>query len=95
VTSDDGSPIFCARCAKELHAGRGEFYVVNIDAKADPTPPILDDVDMDRDFESEINAVVAELHKLSAREAMDQVHRRLAIHLCITCFREWIENPAG
>ncbi len=95
MTSDDDSPIFCARCAKELNLGRGEFYVVDINAKADPTPPILDDVDMDRDYESEINAVVADLHKLSAREAMDQVHRRLTIHLCISCFGRWIENPAG
>ena len=95
MSSDEDSPIFCARCAKELNAGRGEFYVVEIDAKADPTPPILDDVDMERDFESEINAVVAELHKLSAREAMDQVHRRLTVHFCLVCFADWIENPAG
>ena len=94
LASDDDSPIFCARCAKELSPGRGEFYVVDIEAKADPTPPILDDGDLDRDYESEINAVVAELHKLSAREAMDQVHRRMTIHLCMACFGGWIENPA-
>jgi hypothetical protein len=32
---------------------------------------------------------------LSAQEAMDQVYRRLTIHLCATCFRSWIESPAG
>jgi hypothetical protein len=32
---------------------------------------------------------------VSEREALDQVYRRLTIHLCTACYRQWIENPAG
>jgi hypothetical protein len=30
---------------------------------------------------------------MSERELMDQVFRRLTIHLCGTCYRQWIEDP--
>lgn len=91
LASDDDSPIFCARCFKELTPGKGEFYVVTIDSTADPTPPVLDEADMDRDYKSEINAIVAQLHELSPT---DQTHR-MTIHLCLACHTEWIEKPAG
>ena len=95
MASDEDSPILCARCVKELTPGKGEFYVVDIDSRADPTPPVLEDADMVRDYESEINAIVAQLNDTSAQEAMDQVQRRLTIHLCIGCYSDWIEKPAG
>jgi len=25
---------------------------------------------------------------------MDQVYRKVIIHLCSACYRQWIENPA-
>ncbi|MBC8354411.1 MAG: hypothetical protein H8E66_20645 [Planctomycetes bacterium] len=86
---EEDAPIICARCVKELTPGRGEFYVVEIDAKADPTPPVLGEDDMSRDFKSEINALVAELQDFTSQS------QRLTIHLCMTCYASWIENPAG
>jgi len=91
VPADDDSPILCARCLKELTPGKGEFYIVDIDARADPTPPVLEEND-DRDYESEINAIVAELNRLPACEAN---HQRLTLHLCLGCYGEWIEKPTG
>lgn len=35
----DSSPLLCARCGAELTPGTGDFYVVRIEALADPTPP--------------------------------------------------------
>lgn len=85
----DDAPILCARCAKQLTRGRSEFYVVEIDANADPTPPVLDATDMNRDYKSEINALVAELENLTHQ------NQRVTIYLCMACYPAWIEKPAG
>jgi hypothetical protein len=90
----DDAPLLCTRCLKTLQAGRGEFYLVKIDAVADPTPPEIDEYDLSRDAAQEWREIVAALHDVSAQEALDQVYRRVIIHLCNACFREWIENPA-
>ena len=87
--SEEDAPILCARCVKTLTPGRGEFYVVEIAAKADPTPPVLDETDLARDYKSEINVLVAELESFTPRS------QRLTIHLCMSCYSAWIEKPAG
>jgi hypothetical protein len=91
----DDEPLLCIRCLKTLALGRGEFYVVQIDAVADPTPPELSREVSERDLKRLWRELVAELKDLSPQEALDQVHRRVIIHLCNVCYREWIENPAG
>lgn len=93
--SDQATPLFCARCLKPLLAGRGEFYVVLIDAVADPTPPDFTAEDLQRDARREITRLLKELEDCSERELMDQVLRRTTIHLCHPCFAQWIEDPAG
>src|SRR5688500_2286028 len=94
--SSDDEPLLCTRCLRTVALGRGECYVVQIEAVADPTPPELTTSDLARrDLSSEWRDLVAELRKLSPQEAQDQVHRRMVIHLCNACYREWIENPAG
>ena len=81
---------------RQLTPGAGDFYEIRIDAVADPTPPILEPTDEPPpSIEREFNSLVRSMEELSAREAMDQVHRRLTIHLCLNCYRQWIENPAG
>jgi hypothetical protein len=50
---------------------------------------------LQRDLTREWRELVAELKDVSPQEALDQVHRRVIIHLCSACYREWIENPAG
>ena len=37
------SPLICHRCGALLKTGEGSFYVVRIEAYADPSPPDLDD----------------------------------------------------
>jgi hypothetical protein len=95
LSSNDEAPLFCDRCVRELTPGQGDFYVVKIEAIADPTPPVFQDRDLERDLRGEINKLVAELEDLSERESMDQVCRRVTIFLCGDCYRKWIENPAG
>jgi len=92
--SDDAS-LLCSRCLKTLATGRGEFYVVQIEAVADPSPPEIEPGDLMRDYKADWRAIVAALADVSPQEALDQVYRRVVIHLCNGCYREWIENPAG
>ncbi|HUS46799.1 MAG TPA: hypothetical protein VM098_01675 [Phycisphaerae bacterium] len=86
--------LLCHRCGAELTPGEGNFYVVRIEAFADPTPPDLDDV-TDVDISAEIDRLIDEMRHMSEQELMDQVYRRLTIHLCGRCYAKWIENPAG
>lgn len=91
----DEESLVCARCAEELHPGRGDFYVVRIEAFADPAPPSFSAEDLARDARGEIADLLARLEGLSERELMDQVYRRVVLHLCPRCYREWIEKPVG
>jgi hypothetical protein len=89
------APLFCSRCLVELHPGAGDFYEVSIQAVADPTPPTITAEDLKRDLRQEIRALIAQMEGMSKQELMDQVARRVTIHLCNQCFAQWIENPAG
>jgi hypothetical protein len=93
--NEQETPLFCARCLKPLTPGRGEFYVVLIEAVADPTPPSFSAEDLQRDARGEISHLLKQLEDCSPRELMDQVVRRTAIHLCRACYTVWIEEPAG
>jgi hypothetical protein len=93
--NQNDSPLFCDRCSQELRPGQGDFYVVQIEAFADPSPPDFSLEDLQRDHRQEYARLLAQLQGLSAREAMDQVYRRLTIFLCGPCYRQWIENPTG
>ncbi len=80
-----------------METGKGNFYVVRIEAFADPTGPDLVDVDLgdEADVNAEFNRLLDQMRNMSERELMDQVYRRLTMHLCGSCYRRWIENPAG
>jgi len=89
------APLFCDRCSREIHPGRGDLYVVRIEAIADPTPPEFTLEDLERDHREEFARLCESLQHLSEREALEQVYRRLTIFLCNACYAQWIENPAG
>jgi len=90
------TPLLCHRCGVELTPGEGNFYVVRIEAFADPTPPNISEADLaETDLQAAIDSLVEQLRHMSPQEAMDQVYRRLTIHLCARCYERWIEDPAG
>lgn len=86
--------LLCHRCGAELTPGESNFYVVRIEAFADPTPPNITEADLDADLDEAIERAIQQLREMSETEAMDQVYRRLTIHLCRTCYAAWIESPA-
>ena len=90
---DDKWPLCCHRCGVELKPGEGDFYVIGIEAVADPTPPNFSEEDLHRDPRAEIERLIEQMRDLSAQAAMDQVYRRMTIYLCNPCYRQWIENP--
>jgi hypothetical protein len=87
------TPVFCDRCGQELLPGSGDYYVVKIEAVADPAPPMYSEPE--QDMRQEIERLLARMQDLSEQEAMDQVYRRLILYLCGPCYRQWIENPTG
>lgn len=78
-----------------VHPGRGDDYLVRIEAVADPQPPVITEEDLDLDVGAEIELLIRRLKGLSGHELERQVDRRKAIDPCIPCFNRWIENPVG
>ncbi|MGA2258890.1 MAG: hypothetical protein ABSG53_29835 [Thermoguttaceae bacterium] len=91
----DETPLLCARCGTELTPGTGNFYVVRIEALADPSPPRLSEEDLEHDHRAEIERLIKGMRDLSERELVDQVYRRLILYLCGPCYRQWIEDPVS
>lgn len=89
------SLLICHRCGAEVHPGRGDYYLVQIEAFADPAPSEITDEDLARDHGAEMARLAESLNQLSDQEAMDQVYRRLTLHLCTACYARWIDDPAG
>jgi len=87
--------LVCHRCGCSLTPGEGDFYVVRIEAFADPTGPNIDLNQATRmDIAAEIERLIDAMKDMTERELMNQVYRRLTIHLCGPCYRQWIEDPA-
>ena len=87
--------LLCARCAGQLTPGKGNFYVVPIEALADPTPPSLSEDDLKQAPRAEIERLFEQMYELSERELLDHVFRRIVLYLCGPCYRQWIEDPVG
>ena len=86
---------FAPAARRNLHPGSGAFFQITIEAVADPSPPVVPGDESPSVLRRRIDRLIEELRDVSEREAMDQVHRRLVIHLCNRCYRGWIENPAS
>jgi hypothetical protein len=92
--TDEPAPLFCDGCSTPLTPGRGDFYVVRIEAVADPTPPNLETRDAES-LSAEIDRLFKRLGTFTEQEAVDQVFRRVVLYLCTTCYERWIEDPTG
>jgi hypothetical protein len=96
VPMGHAQPLLCHRCGAELAPGKSNFYVVRIEAFADPTPPTISKEELESaGLSEEIEQIIEEMEGMTERELMDGVYRKLTIHLCGRCYRMWIENPAG
>jgi hypothetical protein len=95
MSEPDQPSLLCGRCSAELTPGKGNFYVVRIEALADPTPPSLSEDDLKQDPRAEIERLIEQMRASSERELLDQVYRWLVVYLCGPCYRQWIEDPVG
>ncbi len=87
--------LICHRCGRELVPGEGNFYVVKIVTYAESTAPSLSDADAmsQHEIARQIEQIIREMDSMTRQDLMDQVYRRMTIHLCGQCYRTWIENP--
>ena len=88
-------PVICRKCGALLTPGRGDFYVVEIEAYAENSPPVITAEDLAKDHRAEMERLAEEMAGLSPQEAMDTVHRKMAFFLCRECYKGWIEEPVG
>jgi hypothetical protein len=95
IQENEMDRLLCKRCSKEVHPGRGDYYLVRIDAVADPEPPVFTEEDLDLDVGSEIERLIRRMKNMSEDQLERQVHRQKAIYLCVPCFNAWIEKPVG
>jgi hypothetical protein len=93
ASSQSAWPLLCDRCGCDLTPGSGNFYQVRIEAVADPYPPHFEAEDLEGDLAGRIDQLLLQMEQMSAQELMDQVHRRMTLHLCTACYRRWIEEP--
>lgn len=91
----DHAELICHRCGCALERGEGTCWFVRIDAVCDPSPP---QEQTDQPLESlaaDYERLLAQMSAMSERELMDQVHRRMVLHLCSRCFERWYDRPVG
>ncbi len=93
--ADQDVPFVCDRCGTELRPGSGTFYLVKIEAIADPTPPSFSPEDLVGDLRQKIERLLAQLQDVSEQEALAQVYLRRRLFLCVPCCRRWIEHPVA
>lgn len=91
----DQTELHCARCAVALERGRAPFHLVEIRSVGDPSPPVFTQEDLEADTRRAIAELLARLARLSERQLIDQVYRRLLHCLCATCYAEWSDDPFG
>jgi len=89
------SDLLCHRCGTLLEPGAGNFYIVRIEAMADPTPPTITAEQLRGDLAGQIDELIEQMRDSSERELIDQVYRRMTLHLCRQCYAHWIEHPTG
>ena len=87
--------LHCKRCLRDIHPGRGDYYLVRIDAVTDPQPPIITQEDLDQDVGAEIERLIRLMKGISEQQLERQVFRQKAIYLCVSCFNQWIESPVS
>jgi hypothetical protein len=85
--------LLCHHCGATLHPGSGDFYEVRIEAVADSSPPKITAEQLAAASVESMRELIDQMKDSSEQELMDQVYRRLVIHLCRPCYVIWIENP--
>ena len=68
TASETMSQLQCKCCLKEVHPGRGDYYLVRIDAVADPQPPIITQEDLDQDIGAEIERLIRRMKSMSEQQ---------------------------
>jgi len=83
----------CDCCDAGLLLDADVRYVVKIEGFAAYDPLELTPMDLERDFETEMQRAVEQLETIGADAAQSQVHRAFSFDLCSSCWRRYAKNP--
>ena len=85
----------CDRCNATLLLDSDVRYLVRIDVYAAYDPLEVTRDDLERDFESEMRALIASMEERDPDELQDEVHRRFEFDLCPACQKRFLADPLG
>lgn len=83
----------CDGCGLDLQPDGSNHYILKIEAFAAAGKLEFTRQDLERDHQTEIRRVMAELENHSADEIEDQVYRALRFDLCPACHRRFLAHP--
>mgnify|MGYP001576762984 CR=1 FL=1 len=85
----------CDRCGRGLYHDVDVRYEVRIEIKSAYDVMEITKEDLERDFASEMEALVRQASGMSEEELQDQVYKVFSFDLCATCQREYLRDPLG
>ncbi|MFC1736252.1 hypothetical protein ACFL1X_09050 [Candidatus Hydrogenedentota bacterium] len=92
MPEDSGHADFkCANCGRQLDIN-GLWYVTKVEMFAAPTPIIIEEEDLERDFKSELHELVEQIKKLDPKELEEQVYVKHELALCQACKKRFSDR---
>lgn len=91
----EAGELLCHRCGAILHPGRGDLYVIRIEALADPFPPVFSAEELEQNFQQAVRELLEEMKDASEQDLLNDVYRCLVLYLCRPCYLAWMEDPVG
>lgn len=85
--------LVCDACGETLLLNEDVRYILRTEGHAAYDPLEITRQDLERDFESEMKALLESLQGLSAEDAGAQVHKVFAFDLCPRCWAAFVSDP--
>jgi hypothetical protein len=85
--------LVCDACGAALLADADVRYVLKVEGFAAYDPLELTREDLNRDFDAELEGLLAALAEVDPEEAQDEVHRSFRYDLCPPCWRRYLKDP--
>ena len=81
----------CANCGRKLDR-KGLWYVAKVEMFAAPTPIVIEEKDLQKDFQSEIAELVDQMKSLDPQELEEQVYVKHELALCQACKKRFSDR---
>jgi hypothetical protein len=85
--------LVCDACGATLLLDSDVRYVLKAEGFAAYDPMELTAKDLERDFSSELAALLKQLEGMDPEKAQSQVHRSFCFDLCPACWQRYLSDP--